>query len=109
MAELENVIEALILHTRRGSLTWTAWEDGKTWRKGREWSATHGICGFWVYKSVASIEFLPSVYKGERFELGRGEIVNDLMDLLLEMFPFEKRATAEDAMQAALDCLAEYN
>ena len=105
MAELKEVLSGLIDKTKSGELKW------KVEFNQRIWTAEHDNCRFRIRNN--DLEVVWNFYKHPTqrasVEIGSGENIKPLTDLVQGMYPFivPAKPTADDALQAALDCLTK--
>ena len=105
MAELKEVLSGLIDKTKSGELKWKVTLDRPAW------IVEHDSCRFWVENNKLDVlwDFHKHPTRIARVEIGSVENIKPLTDLLQEMYPFVEPPvpTADDALQAALDCLTK--
>lgn len=103
MVTFEEVLNELVSKTRGGGLLWTAMHES------RYWFANHGNCRFTVltdnYDRLYVLIF--NLEGGNHtWQLGSGVDVEPLVNVLMEMYPFDG-FSQQEALQAALDSLRQ--
>ena len=111
MVELKDVLYELIHQTANGDLPW------KVDNLNHNWRANRGDCNFSVENTLNEGLILKVAwlfYPGETnvrplVNIGSGDSIKPLTDLLQEKYPFAppRRPTEDDALNAALECLTE--
>ena len=106
MAEFKEVLSELIDKTKSAELKWQVEFTQPAWT-----AAEHDSCRFRVENNKLDVvwNFHKHPTQRDRVEIGRGADIKPLTNLLQQMYPFVEpsKPTADDALQAALDCLTK--
>ena len=101
MAELNDIIHELVQKTKSNYLKWM------THHSNQFWQVRHTGCVFTVSAQSHNLTFIQNDGSGSRQdELGRGDAVQPLIDVLSDMYPISERSS-DVALLAALECLTE--
>ena len=101
MVEVKDVVQELIKKTEGGILKWTPLT------KTMVWSTIHGEYMFSVRSSARhKLELESTLTRGDVREIGSGEDIRPLVELLSDMFPFtQQRISQADVIRNAYECL----
>ena len=99
MTELKDVVQELVEKTESGELEWSAHDQD------HYWSITQHGCTFLAYPGKTPRLRISLQPKGTAGQFSHGDIA-PLIECLATKFPFVD-TTADDALAAALACLAK--